>query len=389
MPELRQRSTKQTTSTGSKTLVKSVKSSQRDDCDDSCKEENSLVGNILKIIFFIVTVPPMLNYASLRQERDHLIKNTTLFDVGFGQKLHMSCRGEGRPTVVLESPAGLTSDVWLRAQSELVEVTRVCVYDRAGLGWSDPAPVLNMSDPGEAAVGRTLGPEATVVRMSHDLHRLISLAHPQPRPLILVGAELGALVTRVYTQLHSQDVTHLVMIDPLSETVFDDVISVDGREESAWLEHWYHTTQSWRLLQLAAMTGLTRLALVTGLMNTGDQDNVRLKHHLCDPWHLQAVLDEHRSLNTSLGQVRELSSAWSLEESGVESTVISSSQYDHSLPAQVNRVWSRSVQELIERTGSRHLVISGADRHLILTDLVSEITAPILRIVKTWRQKNL
>ena len=146
--------------------------------------------------------------------------------------------GEGSPTVILESPTGASSDTWLLGQSELAQVTKTCVYDRAGLGWSDPAPRLNMSDPGEAAVGRTLGPEATVVRMAHDLHRLITFAYPQERPLILVGAELGALVTRVYTQLHSQDVAHLVMVDPLSETLFDDINNVNDverSEENPWL----------------------------------------------------------------------------------------------------------------------------------------------------------
>ena len=58
------------------------------------------------------------------------------------------------------------------------------------------------SDPGEAAVGRTLGPEATALRMVADLHRLVSIVQQLERPLVLVGAELGGLVARLYTQLH-------------------------------------------------------------------------------------------------------------------------------------------------------------------------------------------
>ena len=67
----------------------------------------------------------MMNYAGLRQERDHLTKNITQFDVGFGQKLFMSCLGEGRPTVILDAPTGATSDVWLSGQLQLASVTRV------------------------------------------------------------------------------------------------------------------------------------------------------------------------------------------------------------------------------------------------------------------------
>ena len=67
----------------------------------------------------------MMNYAGLRQERDHLTRNITQFDVGFGQKLFMSCLGEGRPTVILDAPTGATSDVWLPGQLLLASVTRV------------------------------------------------------------------------------------------------------------------------------------------------------------------------------------------------------------------------------------------------------------------------
>ena len=67
----------------------------------------------------------MMNYAGLRQEREHLSRNITMFDVGFGQKLFMSCLGEGRPTVILDAPTGATSDVWLSGQLQLASVTRV------------------------------------------------------------------------------------------------------------------------------------------------------------------------------------------------------------------------------------------------------------------------
>ena len=238
----------------------------------------------------------MLNYASLRQERDFLTTNTTQYDVGFGQKLYLSCVGEGAPTVILDAPTGLTSDSWLAGMSELSAVTRVCVYDRAGLGWSDSPPRLNKSDPGEAAVSRTLGQEGTVVRMVTDLHRLLTFAFPQEKPFVLVGSELGGLVARMYAHLHTSDVAHLVMIDPLSETLFDDVSNTNDpeRTENPWLGYMFgHVLTNLRLLQVAAMTGLARLGLVTGLMNTpgkGEGPDVKLKHLLCDPFHIQVRL---------------------------------------------------------------------------------------------------
>ena len=109
---------------------------------------SSFWSNLGKFVLFVVAVPPMLNYASLRQERDFLTTNTTQYDVGFGQKLHLSCAGEGAPTVILDAPTGLTSDSWLAGMSELSTLTRVCVYDRQ----CSPLSLVQLT-PGAALIG--------------------------------------------------------------------------------------------------------------------------------------------------------------------------------------------------------------------------------------------
>ena len=62
-----------------------------------------------------------------------------LVDVG-GYRLHLRCEGQGSPTVVLESGSGMTSNEWALVQPEVAKFTRVCSYDRAGLGWSESGP---------------------------------------------------------------------------------------------------------------------------------------------------------------------------------------------------------------------------------------------------------
>jgi hypothetical protein len=64
-----------------------------------------------------------------------------LIDVG-GHRLHLSCTGTGSPTVVLEPGAGaMSSDMgWIAP--DVARDTRVCVYDLAGRGWSDPPTLL-------------------------------------------------------------------------------------------------------------------------------------------------------------------------------------------------------------------------------------------------------
>ena len=62
-----------------------------------------------------------------------------LVDVG-GHRLHLHCVGQGSPTVVLDAGLGEFSLAWGAVQPQAATSTRVCAYDRAGLGWSEPGP---------------------------------------------------------------------------------------------------------------------------------------------------------------------------------------------------------------------------------------------------------
>src|SRR5215213_5081592 len=62
-----------------------------------------------------------------------------LVDVG-GYRLHIQCVGAGSPTVVLDAGLGGSSLDWNLVQPELGRTTRVCAYDRAGMGWSERSP---------------------------------------------------------------------------------------------------------------------------------------------------------------------------------------------------------------------------------------------------------
>ena len=63
-----------------------------------------------------------------------------MLDVG-GHRLHLASSGSGRPTVVLEAALGGSSISWSLVQPAVASLTRVCAYDRAGFGWSDPGPM--------------------------------------------------------------------------------------------------------------------------------------------------------------------------------------------------------------------------------------------------------
>src|SRR5215217_4442952 len=95
-----------------------------------------------------------------------------LVDVG-GHRMHIYCTGSGSPTVILEpGQGGASSDSGWVAPT-LARDSTVCVYDRAGRGWSDPA-----DDPQDAA------------RIAADLHTLLERAQV-PGPYVLAGHSLG------------------------------------------------------------------------------------------------------------------------------------------------------------------------------------------------------
>jgi pimeloyl-ACP methyl ester carboxylesterase len=80
------------------------------------------------------------SYQSIRELLDRRTSAAPgqLVDVG-GHRLHLNCAGSGTPTVILESALGETGAYWGWISTAVARETRVCVYDRAGRGWSDSA----------------------------------------------------------------------------------------------------------------------------------------------------------------------------------------------------------------------------------------------------------
>jgi len=121
-----------------------------------------------------------------------------LVDVG-GHRLHILCTGAGSPAVVLETGLGGSSADWGFVQPEVAAFTRVCSYDRAGMGYSDPGPSPR-----------------TARRIAHELGSLLDRSGIDG-PVVLVGASLGGLIVRVLASEQPQRVVGLVLVDASHE----------------------------------------------------------------------------------------------------------------------------------------------------------------------------
>lgn len=121
-----------------------------------------------------------------------------LVDLG-GRKMNLYCSGRGATTVVFDAPSGEAGWNWFKVQPAVAEHTRACVFDRAGLGFSDPAKRPNTS--------------ANVVE---DLHKLLAGAGIKP-PYVMVGNSLGGANVQVYAYRYPTEVKGLVLVEPHHE----------------------------------------------------------------------------------------------------------------------------------------------------------------------------
>lgn len=158
------------------------------------------VKNFMRILPAAVTVSLLLNCAvtlpsAFAEEGFYDVPAPGLrVDVG-GYKLHINCRGAGSPTVVLDAGLGDWSTHWTAVQNLLKADTRVCSYDRAGYGWSDPGPRPRDS-----------------IRIVIELHSLLEKAGIEP-PYLLVGHSFGGLNMRLFTSTYAGEVAALVLVD--------------------------------------------------------------------------------------------------------------------------------------------------------------------------------
>jgi len=118
-----------------------------------------------------------------------------LVDVGKGRRIYVSCVGSGNPTVVLVPGAGEPSSIWAWIAPDVARDTRVCVYDRAGRAWSDPAPS-----------------QQDAMAVATDLNAVLTGAH-EPSPYVLVGHSFGGLYVRAFAARYPNQTAGVVLLD--------------------------------------------------------------------------------------------------------------------------------------------------------------------------------
>jgi pimeloyl-ACP methyl ester carboxylesterase len=211
-----------------------------------------------------------------------------------GRQLHLRCEGERRPNaplVVLEAGAGNDADTWRNTQTPISAFTRVCAYDRPGLGSSD-----RLSEPES--------PIAIVDRL-----RALLAAAEEPAPYVLVGHSYGGMLIRLYASRYAADVVGMVLVDSAHEDQLRRFAAIPGapppertREQidlpgvSAVLltQHW-HTSIPLVVLSRGRMGPPERAAdpLVQALYRTWMDMQLELASRSSHSEHIIAATSDH------------------------------------------------------------------------------------------------
>jgi pimeloyl-ACP methyl ester carboxylesterase len=142
------------------------------------------------------TVPSSASSSASKASPTELIGD---FDVG-GRTMHLVCVGPtdtGEPTILIEAGGGLDYTSWGEILPVMQSTHRLCAYDRAGLGQSEP--------PKDAA--RTAADQVA------DLRALLDAADISG-PFVIGAHSFGATIATLFTQAYPDDVLGLVFVDP-------------------------------------------------------------------------------------------------------------------------------------------------------------------------------
>lgn len=266
-----------------------------------------------------------------------------------GRRLAFRCAGHGAPTVLLEGGWAASSLAWSRVQPLVATTARVCSYDRAGMGLSDPGP-----DPRDGAA---------IARDLDDGLRAANIGGP----FVVVGHSAGGLYVRLFADRRPADVVGMVLVDP----------SVEFQDQ-----------------RLSAMYG-PGAGSIAGLRDRAARClAAATAHRLPSPDPALAKCDAATPVATWATEVSELDTLWgatSAEVAAGRSTfgalpliVLTAGDTNAALPEGprrfADRVWAGLHQELADRStvGVRRTVTGTG--HLIPHDRPDAIAAAIAEV---------
>ena len=292
----------------------------------------------LVIVGFAVVGAIYERIAEIRVARRHP-PSGRLVEIG-GRRLHLLCKGDAPgPTVVVEQGAGSPSVVWEPIQAQIAAFSRVCLYDRAGYGWSDPAPA-----------GRSLTDRAD------DLYKLLAAAGV-PGPYILVAHSYGGAISRAFAAKYRADVAGLVLVDAPEEAVIFRPAFADYRRKFLGMVS---------IGKGAARLGLVRLIMSAISRPEGGMTpdmNDRMVGFISNPSFGDPLGDELASLAKGREELKATGGAGGLGD--LPLVVITHEKPFPGFAALLEPGWREGQERLAQLSSQGRLVVAHKSNHMI------------------------
>lgn len=315
------------------------------------KMNTSLIwlGRVVVLIIGLAVVGAMYESVAETADAKAYPPPGELVDVG-GYRLHINCTGSGSPTVIVEAGHGDWSTTWGFVQDEVAKTTRVCTYDRAGMGWSEAGPL-----PRDAA------------QFAKELHALLQEANI-PGPYVMVGHSLGGAAVRVFVHDYASEVNGVVLIDSMnpSQATQPHIVAQAQADPQS---------QPFSMEAVLARFGIARLIVKLPAYASRVPANEEAYYPLyIRPQSLQTSTNELQGLPASLSQ------AAAVKTFGDLPLIV--------LTAKLNDLqgWPEWQSELLQLSSNSQHLFAENSSHTIQVDEPDAAVAAILKMVELVRQ---
>jgi pimeloyl-ACP methyl ester carboxylesterase len=263
-----------------------------------------------------------------RRDRRNWSAPGQLVDVG-GHRLHARSWGAGPLVLLFEADEGAWSTHWGTLPERFAQDARVVVYDRAGLGWSQPGP-----------------PPRDAETLARELHQLLRKLVPEAgRKALIVAHGTGVHVARMYAHRYPFETSGLVFVDGHPDTLADRLRREQVRAPipPRWLATLGRALTRVGLLRLLALRGTSNSALPLSERQQRLLDALEL-----DPRVQRGASDELAAEERTLEQVGRLRDESTIPTRVlVSGATLSEDRVPRTFPrADYNRLWAEEGQRL-------------------------------------------
>ena len=277
-----------------------------------------------------------------------------MVDVG-GYRLHLNCVGTGSPTVVIDAGLGDWSASWSSwVQPDAAKTTRVCVYDRAGMGYSEAGPLPRSAE-----------------HFAHELHTVLHQGGV-PGPYVLVGHSMGGLHARVFAHEYAAEVAGVVLIESMNPAAATLAAPATPPQTAA-------PASGLSIYTLPARIGLLRL--LAGPLGLKSEVSPEVADAYAafsvTPRSVQTSMDEGQGMPESLAQ------AGAVESFGAVPLIVLS----RGLPEGQEQEWQRMQTELLQLSSNSQQLFAEKSRHNIQVEQPEAAVGAIVQMVEQIRRQ--